>query len=136
MRAVLLIGLVLAGGCGSRARPIALTDESGSEGGASGTVTTYSDPQIDGHQVAQCVIGQGWGAFDRKRCDADRQRIVARQFCVEQQPNAFEVSWTLQHGPSGRLSIWMYGREADPTRGTWTRGRAVDRFSEIRCETP
>lgn len=127
---------VLAGGAcaSSSAAPVAAVTTPEEDSGSPEGVSTYTDPKIDGHPVAQCVTGQGWGAFAPGRCDAAAQRVIADQFCAAQAPEATAVDWTLQHGPSGRHAVWMYGHGSPPASGTWSREVTVDRFSEIRCK--
>jgi hypothetical protein len=136
--------LLASSGCASTSpAPAAATNDApASSAGAeatkkpAGEQTTYDDPHIYGHPVGQCVTGQGWGALVPSRCDSEAQRVVADQFCGEQQSGATAVTWTVQHGPKGRHSIWMYERGTPPERGTWTHGLAIDRFATIVCSQP
>ncbi|MGB5809684.1 MAG: hypothetical protein WBG86_04085 [Polyangiales bacterium] len=96
--------------------------------------TVYRDPQIEGHPVAQCVTGQGWGAFDRGRCDPESQRIVADEFCASQEPSGTATDWELDEGARGRHSVWRYDRGTSPSHGNWIREVATDGFAEIHCK--
>ncbi|MEM7436193.1 MAG: hypothetical protein AAF436_13630 [Myxococcota bacterium] len=129
---LMVAGLVAAQGCAAPSTP-PTKDPSAGEGPPHGETTRYVDPQINGHPVAQCVVGQGWGAFAEGRCGPELQRVIASEFCVSQADGLAAVDWKIEKGPSGRHSIWRFDHGTAPQDGYWTHGLATDRFSEIDC---
>lgn len=133
MRAASLSCAILLVSCGSRATtsPIETTPAP-----TPATTTTYANPEVHGHPVAQCVTGEGWGAGARGRCGDESQKIIANEFCKTRDGDAFAVDWSVGKGLRGRHALWRYTRGAPPEKGVWSHGLATDRFTEIRCGFP
>ncbi|MEM7136303.1 MAG: hypothetical protein AAF500_06990 [Myxococcota bacterium] len=133
LRALTVATLVVTLGCAAPSTPPPKNAPADEEP-AKPEATRYVDPQINGHPVAQCVVGQGWGAFAEGRCGPELQRVIASEFCISRADGLTAVDWKVEKGPTGRLTIWRFDQGTPPEDGYWTHGLAADRFSEIDCE--
>jgi len=91
----------------------------------------FKNPTIGGLRIDACVHGIGWENTDAKRCDLQRLRVIANEFCKSKGFKASTSFTKISH--TGRHAVLTY-KKNKPRNSVWKRKTGKTFIKSILCE--
>ena len=92
---------------------------------------TFNNPTKNGMRRDKCLQGAGWGFLNPARCDAQRVRLVANEYCRGRSGYVSVATFQLERH-LGNHTILTFPKD-QPNRKSWTQTNGADAFKSITC---